>query len=331
MTASGSDWRHTSRQRLIAGMTFDQLYTFQTLGRTGSFRAAAVELTLTQPAVSQRIRQLERLLGCTLFERRQGARSEVTAAGQELMRFADDILARADRFRQRLEQMKYLPEGSTLTVVSDSDHIKHLLVGAVMAMKETAPSIRVVIKHEPSRQACTRTLAEGNADLGICRYPAPSKFPNLGTIEERMYLFARPEDPIHTLPEGDRVGYLASADFATFADGMRSRQLVDRWADKVGASLRIVLESRALEAMRTYATRGLALAILPEFCVADDVRAGELRAVPTPGLPLLRGAVILSPPDREVTHAARIFLGMMPARVDASLSPVPRSPAPEGG
>ena len=323
-----SDWRHTSRQRLIAGLSFDQLYTFLTLVRAGSFRAAAVELTLTQPAVSQRIRHLENLLGCTLLERRQGARSEMTPEGRELMRFAEDMLTRADRFHQRLEQLKYLPEDSTLTVVSDSDHIKHLLVEAVMAMKGTAPSIRVVIKHEPSRQACTQALSEGLADLGICRYPAPSEFPSLGTIEERMYLYAQPADPIHSLAERDRIGYLARADFATFAQGMRTRQLVERWAEKVGASLHIVLESRGLEAMRTYVARGLALAILPEFCAREDVSAGLLRAVPAPGLPLLRGAVILTPPDREVPPAARVFLGLLPAKVDTSLSPIAGASTP---
>ncbi|MEV0388013.1 LysR family transcriptional regulator [Nonomuraea sp. NPDC050643] len=325
MTPPSSDWRHTSRQRLIAGLTFDQLYTFQTLARAGSFRAAAAELMLTQPAVSQRIRHLEHLLGCTLFERRQGARSEVTAAGRELMSFAEDMLGRADQFHHRLEQMKDLPENSTLTVVSDSDHIKHLLVEAVMAMKEAAPSIRVIIKHEPSRQACTRTLSEGQADLGICRYPAPSEFPSLGMIEERMYLYARPDDPIHLLAEGDRIGHLGQADFATFAEGMRSRQLVERWAEKVGASLRIVLESRGLEAMRTYVTRGLALAILPEFCVGEDLRGGQLRAVEAPGLPLLRRAVILTPPDREVAPATHAFLGMLPVKLGASLTAAPPS------
>ncbi|MFC4857239.1 LysR family transcriptional regulator [Actinophytocola glycyrrhizae] len=325
MTPPTSDWRHTSRQRLIAGLTLDQLFTFLTLVRAGSFRAAAVELTLTQPAVSQRIRHLESLLGCTLLERRQGARSEMTPAGRELMSFAEDMLGRADRFHQRLEQLKYLPENSTLTVVSDSDHIKHLLVEAVIAMKETAPSTRVVIKHEPSRQACTQTLSEGHADLGICRYPAPSEFPSLGTIEERMYLYARPDDRIHALAESERIDHLARADFATFADGMRSRQLVERWAEKVDASLHIILESRGLEAMRTYVTRGLALAILPEFCVREDLRAGLLQVVPAPGLPLLRGAVILTPPDREVLPAARLFLSLLPAKVNSSsLSPIAR-------
>lgn len=316
--------RPTSRQNLIAGLSLDQLFTFQTLGRAGSFRAAAAELALTQPAVSQRIRHLERLLGCSLLDRRQGARSELTAAGRELMDFAEEMLARADFFHERIEQMKDLSISSTLVVVSDTDHIKHLLVEAVVTMKRVAPGVNIVIRHAPSREDCMRELEAGNADLGICRAPGPEGFGVLGTIEERMYLYARPNDPILALPEDERLERLAAVGFATFADGMRSRELIERWAKKVGVPLRIVLESRGLEAMRTYVTRGLALAILPDFCVVEDQANHLLEPVTIPGLPLVRGAVILSRPDREVPHNARVFMSILPAKVDGTLSPVAR-------
>jgi DNA-binding transcriptional LysR family regulator len=321
MGMENREGRQTSRQSLIAGLTFDQLFTFQTLGRAGSFRAAAAELALTQPAVSQRIRHLERLLGCRLLDRRQGARSELTTAGHELMAFADEMIARTEIFHRRLEQMKDLTESSTLVVVSDTDHIKHLLVEAVAAMRQVAPGVNVVIRHAPSREACARELEEGTATLGICRAPAPAGFGVLGTIEERMNLFARPEDPILSLPLEERLAHLSTVGFATFADGMRSRELIERWSKKVGADLRVVLESRGLEAMRTYVTRGLALAVLPEFCTVEDQRLGLLQPVPVPGLPLVRGAVILTPPDQEVAYHARIFVSVLPAKVDSTLSP----------
>lgn len=261
-----------------------------------------------------------------LFDRRQGARSQLTAVGHELLTFADEMLSRTDRFHQLLEQMKSPPEGVTLTVVSDSDHIKYLLVAAVAAMKKAAPSVHVVIKHEPSRERVMQRVADGRTDLGICRYPAPAEFGHLGTIQERMYLYATPDDPIHAVPEDERIEYLSGVDFATYAEGMRTRELVERWAGKAGVSLRIVLESRGLEAMRTYVVLGLALAILPEFCVTEDT-SGLLKPVSVPGLPLVRGAALLAPPGREVSDAARLFLRMLPAKVDETLRPAPRDVA----
>lgn len=143
-----------------------------------------------------------------------------------------------------------------------------------------------------------------------------------------MFLYARPDDPILALEEDERLEYLQNVDFATFAEGMRSRELIERWTKKSGISLKVVLESRGLEAMRTYVTRGLALAILPDFCVVDDQQHGLIEPVPVPGLPLVRGAVILTPPSHEVPHYARVFVDTLPARVDASLSPAASSTEP---
>lgn len=56
-------------------------HTFLTVCRLGSFTQAAAELHITQPAVSQHIRQLEAHYGCALFHK-GGRRGELTQAGR---------------------------------------------------------------------------------------------------------------------------------------------------------------------------------------------------------------------------------------------------------
>ena len=72
--------------------------------RLGSFHAAALELKLSQPSVSQRIRELEATLNTPLFVRR-GPRVSLTAEGHALIEYADRMLATAgelvERFRTR--------------------------------------------------------------------------------------------------------------------------------------------------------------------------------------------------------------------------------------
>ena len=65
-------------------VTLSQLRTFERIVRLGSFRAAAQELRLTQPSVSQRIRELEDALRTQLFVRR-GPRISLTAEGHALV------------------------------------------------------------------------------------------------------------------------------------------------------------------------------------------------------------------------------------------------------
>ena len=61
------------------------LRAFEAAGRTGSFRAAAIELKLSPSAVSHAVRKLERTLGAALFERR-GRAVRLSADGEALMR-----------------------------------------------------------------------------------------------------------------------------------------------------------------------------------------------------------------------------------------------------
>src|SRR5258708_39778759 len=75
-------------------VTPHQLRAFERVVRLGSFRAAARELRLSQPSVSQRIRELEATLQAALFERR-GPKGSLTSEGHALIEHADRILGSA--------------------------------------------------------------------------------------------------------------------------------------------------------------------------------------------------------------------------------------------
>jgi DNA-binding transcriptional LysR family regulator len=85
-------------------VTLGQLRAFERIVRLGSFHAAALELKLSQPSVSQRIRELEAALQTPLFVRR-GPRVSLTAEGHALVEYADRMLVTAgelvERFRTR--------------------------------------------------------------------------------------------------------------------------------------------------------------------------------------------------------------------------------------
>ena len=77
-------------------VTLGQLRAFERIVRLGSFHAAALELKLSQPSVSQRIRELEAALNTPLFVRR-GPRVSLTAEGHALIEYADRMLATAGK------------------------------------------------------------------------------------------------------------------------------------------------------------------------------------------------------------------------------------------
>lgn len=85
-------------------ITLSQIRAFERIARLGSFHAAAKHVGITQPSISQRIRDLEAILAVELFTR-NGPRVALTAEGHALLEYADRLLETADdvvvRFKQR--------------------------------------------------------------------------------------------------------------------------------------------------------------------------------------------------------------------------------------
>lgn len=78
------------------------LRILETIGRRGSFSAAATELGMTQPAISQQIAQLEGVLGLTLFRRIHRGVTP-SDAGQVLHAVAADVLSRLQAAMQTID------------------------------------------------------------------------------------------------------------------------------------------------------------------------------------------------------------------------------------
>ncbi|HYM04585.1 MAG TPA: LysR family transcriptional regulator, partial [Stellaceae bacterium] len=89
---------------------FRALETFVSVAALGSFRGAAAKLNMTQPAISQRIAQLEDRLDAKLLERRSRAVG-LTPAGRALLVYAEKLL------RLRAEMMQALAERQGLSGV----------------------------------------------------------------------------------------------------------------------------------------------------------------------------------------------------------------------
>ena len=85
----------------MINVTLSQISAFERIVRLGSFHAAAKQLGLTQPGISQRIRELEDALGVKLFIR-NGRRVSISADGTALMVYADQLLRTTNELSLRL-------------------------------------------------------------------------------------------------------------------------------------------------------------------------------------------------------------------------------------
>ena len=148
-------------------LTLTQMRTFDSIVRLGSFRAAAQELGLTQPSVSQRIQELEETLGTQLFIR-HGPRVNLTAEGQALIdharRLLDDASSVVARFRGRdpLRGQLRIGVNETFALIALQDLLQRLEV--------EYPNLRTSISVGDTGEV-SHLLNDRKLDIGIVSQP----------------------------------------------------------------------------------------------------------------------------------------------------------------
>src|SRR5215831_9099147 len=148
-------------------MSRDQLphlETFAQAAELGSFTAAARALGLTQAAVSQRVRALERALNVSLF-RRESGRVFLTEAGQRLYPYSQQIQSLHEQARRQLTGRKPVLRGE-LTLAASSIPGEHLLPAVLSAFRRRQPHVRIRASVSDS-SAVLDSVEHGQAHLGF--------------------------------------------------------------------------------------------------------------------------------------------------------------------
>jgi LysR family transcriptional regulator, glycine cleavage system transcriptional activator len=261
------------------------LHAFETAARHLSFTRAAVELGVTQGAVSQRIRRLEETLGLRLFERLTRALM-LTADGKTLAAAIGDGLARIDDGLAAIDRQR--PHGrATLTLSVAPGFACRWLLPRLVRFRERHPDIEVRIEAEDRLANFVSDGIDLAIRCGLGAYPglssellmAAAVFPvcNAGVAERRLRL-ARPEDLLgHVLLHDSRTEQDGGG--CAWQDWFRSAGLrVQRLDGPRFSNAHLAIEA---------AISGLGVALARATLVHDDLIEGRLlrplrHALPAP-------------------------------------------------
>lgn len=148
-------------------LSLEQLRAFERIARLGTFRAAARDLGLTQPSVSQRVRELEDTLRATLFTRR-GPRIALTIEGRALLDYAARMLAIEAEVVERFASRDPL-KGLLRLGVNDSFGLV-CLVDLMRRLEMRYPQLKVSVLVENS-SVMSRLLNEQAIDIAVVSEP----------------------------------------------------------------------------------------------------------------------------------------------------------------
>ena len=242
-------------------MELRQLEYFAAVARHRHFTRASQEVQVAQPALSQQVRKLEAELGVELL-RRSTRRVELTEAGELLLERANRILSEAEAARQELSELTGLLRGR---VALGSLPLASLGVPAMLeAFRERYPGITMQL-HEQAIDVILGMLRRDELDLTFgMASPAAAGADMSGQVlyEEELVAVMSPTHPL-AKRASVRVDELADDPLIGFRPGSALRRAVDVQLARAERSPVYAFETFELETIRSLASHGLGVALLP--------------------------------------------------------------------
>ena len=237
-------------------MTLQQLEYFLAAARHGSFSAAAEELLLAQPSLSEQIRKLEAELGTPLFTR-AGRGVKLTEAGRRLQPEAERVLGAAAEAAGAVREIAQL-RGGTASFGTFGNAPYHLLSDLVQDFRTRHPDVRVRLIGLNSSDVA-EAVRDGRLEAGLIALPVDDAGLDVrAALTDELFLISRDPDrlaePMTIERLQERPLILSDARFG-WSDPMR-RQLLDR-AQRSGVTLEPQIEVEYVEAAMELAARGL--------------------------------------------------------------------------
>ena len=250
--------------------------------RAGSFTEAARQLFVSQPALSQVIRQIEEELGLPLFDRKT-LPVRLTPAGEEYLRAAREVAAIENRLAGRAGEMKGEVRGSVTLGISVQRGIR-LLPEVMPAFLRKYPHLRVHLA-EYGSDTLERMVLDGTCDFALITTDAasPRLRYRLVETEEILLIAARETALAARVPDGGEITLKEAEEesFISLAPGHSVRSVQDQLFYTRGIRPRILIESHNIAACLRLTAALNAVMLCPDVYLpgdADPDFRGRVRA-----------------------------------------------------
>lgn len=236
---------------------------FVATARSGQVSRAAVELNVSQSAVTASIRQLENQLGVTLFERRAQGMA-LTYAGARFLAHAEHVVAAVNEATRLVSEGPAEPRGEVRVGLSYT--VAGYFFGPILGRALRAlPQIRIKT-FEADRADIERSLVSDELDLAVI---LTSNLADTNRIAHELLV----RSPRRLwLPDGHMLSRRQSVSFQDIIDfpyialtvdeALRSQE---RFWERMGARPNVIFETSSVEAVRTMVATGIGITVLSDM------------------------------------------------------------------
>jgi DNA-binding transcriptional LysR family regulator len=256
-------------------MRIQQLEYAIAVARCGSFRRAAEQLHISQPALSENVRRLETELGVEIIDRRRSG-ATISADGRELMPHLFAVIEAADELKRAADQTHRQRRNVRVGTVTSASVA--LLAPTIRAFHEHHPNTQVEIL-SAAQSRILASLLEGSMDLGLLNYlegdDLPPELEATELIRGRPVVCMRPENEFAAQPTL-RVADLWMGPLIAMRPGYVMHRYLMRLL--AGREQSFSYASEGAEMGKQMVAAGLGIALIPDYSIIGDPleRTGEI-------------------------------------------------------
>lgn len=276
-------------------MKFSQLRAVVAVAEYGSFSEAALELQLSQSAVSYAIATLEEELGVPLFSRgRHGA--VLTPAGEPVVDHARQAMHHLEMMQKVANRQKGL-QGGQVRIASFRSVATHILPQAIAKFRSRYPGVSVTLIERLSYQDVEQCLREGRADIGMTYLPTSNEFEAWELLRDEYVALL----PATATPRGSQLTWGELVDYPQVFCLPCGRTLQEH-LQKLAPQLYITSNLQEDSTIISMVVQELGAAILPRLAVEPIPKAVQMCQLPVP-IERVIGTAVLS----DTLHVPAVF------------------------
>ena len=286
-------------------MQVENFKIFADLVETKSFSKSAKLNGITQSAVSQQARAMERHFKTLLIDRSQ-KQFQLTREGLRVYEAAKEVLHQYEKLLSELQEMKKVISG-TIRISTIYSIGLHELPPFIKKFLHEYPSVNVRVEYRRSNLVYEDIL-HNSVDFGLVAFPV--KVRQVEMIPFRSDLLVLITHPSHPLAKTDEVqlSALAGHKFIGFDPDIPTRKAVDQILKENRIEIEPVMEFDNIETVKRAVEIDAGVAIVPQATVVQEVKQGTLAAMRFKGKEFTRPLAILHRKGRVLTPAMKKFI-----------------------
>ena len=293
-----------------------ELYrVFYTVAKCGSLTRAAEELYISQPAVSQSIKQLESQLGVSLFNRTHRGMELSAQGGKVIFHKVEEALGLFNEAQVMLSQINGSATG-TIRIGASDTIFQYVLAEKIVEFRKQYPAVKIELVSDYSPKTL-EDLKSGAIDVAFVNLPIQ--------VDEALTLYGNFKRLTDVFIVGAGYGDLAEHSLSisrlkkypliTLGKDTVATKALNGFLSSQGIELSPSIEVGSFELMKRLVASGMGIGVMPKEYAEAELASGALKILTTdPELSARSVGMVLSK-HTTASYALRMFIELFGVKI----------------